>query len=68
MAVLRENLPDVRLRVVGTSTSDAYDAVLEKLTASLDLKGVVTLTGWVNSDELETRIPTGLSLLHFERS
>ena len=53
MAVLRENLPDVRLRVVGTSTSDAYDAVLEKLTTSLDLTGVVTLTGWVNSDELE---------------
>ena len=53
MAVLREHLPDVRLRVVGTPTSDKYDAALEKLANSLDLAGVVTLTGWVSDDELE---------------
>ena len=53
MAVLREHLPDVRLRVVGTSTSDKYEAALEKLTNSLDLADVITLTGWVSDDELE---------------
>ena len=53
MAVLRKNLPNVKLRVVGTSTTDAYDDALEGLTTSLDLTDVVTLTGWVDNAELE---------------
>ena len=53
MAVLHQVFPDAKLRIVGSSTVDPYDAALEGLIAALGLKDVVTLTGWVTEDELE---------------
>ena len=53
IAVLNQVFPDVRLRIVGSSTVELYDGALEGLTTALGLTDVVTVTGWVSQDQLE---------------
>ena len=53
LAVLKQRLPEVKLRVVGASTIDRYDEAIEGLIGTLGLSDAVTLTGWVDEDQLE---------------
>ena len=53
LAVLKQGLPEVRMRVVGSSTSDRYDKAIEGLIENLGLSDVITLTGWVDDAQLE---------------
>ena len=53
LSILRLRLPEVRLRVVGAPTTELYDEAIEGLIDALDLSEVVSLTGWVDEDQLE---------------
>ena len=53
LAVLKKRLPEVKLRIVGTSTTDRYDEAIEGLIESLGLSDAITLTGWVDEEQLE---------------
>lgn len=53
LAVLKKRLPEVKLRIVGASTADRYDEAIEGLIESLGLSDAITLTGWVDGEQLE---------------
>ena len=53
LSILRLQLPEVRLRVVGAPTTQLYDEAIEGLIDALDLSEVVSLTGWVDEEQLE---------------
>ena len=41
------------MRLVGAPTTELYDQALEGLIDALDLSEVVSLTGWVDEEQLE---------------
>lgn len=53
MKILHERHPDVELRIVGGSTSDAYQNAITGLLKALGLEESVSLTGWVTDEQLE---------------
>jgi glycosyltransferase involved in cell wall biosynthesis len=52
-ALLKENVPDTELRIVGGPTSDLYEATLDGLVKALGLGDIVTFTGWIDDEQLE---------------
>ena len=53
LAVLKQRIPEVKLRIVGASTSDRYDQAIEGLIRNLALSEAITMTGWVDDEQLE---------------
>ena len=53
ISVLRQRLPEVRLRVVGASTTESYDRAIRGLIDALELSEVVSLTGWIDDEQLD---------------
>ena len=53
ISVLRQRLPEVRLRVVGGSTTESYDRAIKGLIDALELSEVVSLTGWIDDEQLD---------------
>ena len=53
LSILRLRLPEVRLRIVGAPTTELYDEAIEGLVDALGLSEVVSLTGWVDEEQLE---------------
>ncbi len=52
VALLRDRIPEVRLRLVGPPTSDSYSSALAGLVEDLDLTDTVTFAGRVSPSEL----------------
>ena len=53
ISVLRQRLPEVRLRVVGASTTEPYDKAIKGLIEALELSEVVSFTGWIDDEQLD---------------
>ncbi len=53
ISILQQRLPDVKLRLVGAPTTELYDNAIEGLIDTLDLSDVVSLTGWIDDEQLE---------------
>ena len=53
VSILRHRLPEVRLRVIGASTTESYDRAIKGLIDALGLSEVISLTGWIDDEQLD---------------